>query len=124
MTCDPYYQYCGAVFELSPPKTKGGKWSEKVLHGFKGVAPGAQFGDGASPNGGLVLDSKGALYGTTYFGGNNVKGECEGGVGGTGCGIVFKLTPPSQKGSKWTERVLHQFDGQDGSELSCRCCLR
>ena len=114
-TCDPYYQYCGAVFELSPPKTKGGKWTEKVLHAFKGVKPGAQFGDGANPNGGLVLDSKGAIYGTTYFGGNNVKGECEGGVGGTGCGIVFKLTPLSQKGGKWTEKVLHQFDGQDGS---------
>jgi hypothetical protein len=113
--CDGFYQYCGAVFELSPPKTKGGKWTERVLHAFKGVASGAQFGDGANPNGGLVLDSKGAIYGTTYFGGNNVKGECEGGVGGTGCGIVFELTPPSQKSKKWTEKVLHQFDGQDGS---------
>ena len=59
--CDGFYQYCGAVFELSPPKTKGGKWTEKVLHAFKGVASGAQFGDGANPNGGLVLDSKGAI---------------------------------------------------------------
>jgi hypothetical protein len=114
-TCNPYYKYCGAVFELSPPKTKGGKWTEKVLYGFKGVPAGAQFGDGANPNGGLVLDSKGAIYGTTYFGGNNVKGECQGGVGGTGCGIVFKLAPPSQKGGEWTKKVLHQFDGQDGS---------
>jgi hypothetical protein len=103
------------VFELSPPKTKGGKWTEKVLHAFKGVASGAQFGDGANPNGGLVLDSTGAIYGTTYFGGNNVKGECEGGVGGTGCGIVFELIPPSQQGGKWTEKELHQFDGRDGS---------
>ena len=117
-TCDGFYQYCGAVFELSPPKTKGGKWTERVLYGFKGVAPGAQFGDGANPNGGLVLDSKGAIYGTTYFGGNNVKGECQGGAGGTGCGIVFKLTPPNQKGGKWTEKVLHQFDGQDGSNAA------
>jgi len=117
-TCDPFYQYCGAVFELSPPKTKGGKWTETVLHGFKGVPAGAQFGDGANPNGGLVLDSRGAVYGTTYYGGNNVKGECQGGVGGTGCGIVFKLTPPSQKGGKWTEKVLHQFDGKDGSNSS------
>jgi hypothetical protein len=114
-TCNGFYQYCGAVFELSPPKSKGGKWTEKVLYGFKGVAAGAQFGDGANPNGGLVLDSKGAIYGTTYFGGNNVKGECQGGVGGTGCGIVFKLIPPSQKGGKWTKKVLHQFDGKDGS---------
>jgi hypothetical protein len=117
-TCNNFYKYCGAVFELSPPKTKGGKWTEKVLHGFKGVAPGAQFGDGANPNGGLVLDGKGAVYGTTYFGGNNVKGECQGGVGGTGCGIVFKLVPPTQKRGKWSEKVLHQFDGQDGSNSS------
>jgi hypothetical protein len=117
-TCDPYYKYCGAVFELSPPKTKGGKWIEKVLYGFKGVPAGAQFGDGANPNGGLVLDTKGAIYGTTYFGGNNVKGECQGGVGGTGCGIVFKLTPPSQKGGGWTKKVLHQFDGKDGANAS------
>jgi hypothetical protein len=110
-TCNGFYQYCGAVFQLSPPKIKGGKWREKVLYGFKGVAAGAQFGDGANPNGGLVLDSKGAIYGTTYFGGNNVKGKCEGGVGGTGCGIIFKLIPPSQKGGKWTEKVLHVFKG-------------
>ena len=63
-TCNPFYQYCGAVFELSPPKTKGGKWTEKVLHGFKGGT------DGANPNGGLCLDSKGAIYGTTPSGGN------------------------------------------------------
>jgi hypothetical protein len=114
-TCNGFYQYCGAVFELSPPKTNGGKWTEKVLYGFKGVAAGAQFGDGANPNGGLVLDDKGAIYGTTYFGGNNQKGKCEGGVGGTGCGIVFKLAPPSQTGGKWTEKLVHRFNGEDGS---------
>ena len=63
-TCDEFYGgNCGAVFELSPPKTKGGKWTEKVLHAF------ASGTDGANPNGGLVLDSKGAVYGTTSFGG-------------------------------------------------------
>jgi hypothetical protein len=89
-----------------------------VLYGFKGVKSGQQSGDGANPNGGLVLDSKGAIYGTTYFGGNNVKGECEGGVGGTGCGIVFELQPPAKSGGPWTERVVHQFDGEDGANSS------
>jgi hypothetical protein len=111
----PYYLYCGTVFELSPPTKKAGKWKEKVLHSFKGVKSGQDSGDGASPNGGLVLDSKGAIYGTTYFGGNNQKGTCEGGVGGTGCGIVYKLSPPVSKGAPWTKKVLHQFDGQDGA---------
>jgi hypothetical protein len=104
-SCDPYYQYCGAVFELSPPKTKGGKWTEKVLHAF------ASGTDGANPNGGLVLDSKGAIYGTTYGGGNESR-EC----GSGGCGTAFELTPPSKKGGAWAEKQLHVFaGGSDGS---------
>jgi hypothetical protein len=107
----PYYKYCGTVFELSPPKTKGGKWKEKVLYSFKSGT------DGANPNGGLALDSKGAIYGTTYFGGSE-KGECDGGVGGTGCGTVFELKPPANKGDAWTEEDLLRFHGQDGANPS------
>jgi hypothetical protein len=111
----PFYRHCGTVFELSPPQAKGGKWIEKVLYSFKGVDAGRRSGDGANPNGGLVLDTKGTIYGTTYFGGNNVKGQCKFGVAGTGCGIVFGLQPPTKKGGAWTEEVLHQFNLQDGS---------
>jgi hypothetical protein len=105
-TCDQnIYLYCGAVFELSPPKTKGGKWTEKVLHGFRGKS------DGANPNGGLVLDSKGAIYGTTYGGGNESE-EC----GIEGCGTVFDLKPPTKQGGAWTEKQLHVFaGGNDGA---------
>jgi hypothetical protein len=114
-TCNSLYGgNCGTVFKLSPPKQKGGNWTEKVLHSFAGVGTGKEYGDGAEPNGGLILDSKGNVYGTTYFGGNN-RGRCKGGVGGTGCGIVFKLAPPRHKGGTWTKKVLHQFDAQDGS---------
>jgi len=113
--CDPdYYQYCGTVFKLSPPMQKGGAWTEKVLYSFKGVDNGQQIGDGANPNGGLVLDSTGAIYGTTFYGGNNQKGVCEGGAGGTGCGLVFKLAPPTKRGGAWTEEILRRFDGTDG----------
>ena len=101
---DAFYQYCGTVFELSPPSAKGGQWTEKVLHGFRGGK------DGANPNGGLVLDSAGAVYGTTRIGGD-LEGECS----PNGCGAVFKLTPPVAKGGTWTEGVLHRFDGQDGA---------
>src|SRR5580704_11675872 len=103
-TCDPFYQYCGAAYELSPPKTKGGKWTETVLHSFAGGT------GGANPNGGLVLDIKGAIYGTT-FGGGNESGEC----GTAGCGTVFKLVPPSAKGEPWTMKILDRFNGQDGA---------
>jgi hypothetical protein len=103
-SCDDFYQYCGAVFELSPPTEKGGAWTEKVLHGFRGMKAGSQNGDGANPNGGLVFDSKGAIYGTTYTGGFQCPHDS-----GQGCGTVFRLTPPIKKGGAWTETVLHRF---------------
>jgi hypothetical protein len=96
---------------------QGGTWTEKVLYGFKSVAQGKASGDGANPNGGLIFDAKGAIYGTTYFGGNNQKGVCEGGVGGTGCGTVFKLVPPTTNGGNWVEKILYRFKGgqEDGA---------
>jgi uncharacterized repeat protein (TIGR03803 family) len=100
-----FYQHCGTIFKLSPPKTKGGKWTEKVLHGFKGGK------DGANPNGGLVFDSKGAIYGTTFIGGYNCPHNS-----GQGCGTVFKLLPPTVIRSSWAESVLYKFSGPpDGS---------
>jgi uncharacterized repeat protein (TIGR03803 family) len=102
-TCDAFYQYCGAVFKLSPPKKKGGKWTGKVLHAFKGGT------DGANPNGGLVLDSKGTIYGTTLTGGNQSH-FCK--AGEVGCGTAFKLQPPTKKGGDWTEKPLHVFTGK------------
>jgi hypothetical protein len=110
-TCNGFYQYCGAVFQLSPPKTKGGKWTEKVLHGFAGIAQGKQFGDGANPNGGLVLDSKGKVYGTTYIGGYNCPHNSN-----QGCGTVFQLHPPATKGGAWTEKVIHRFNPANAYE--------
>jgi hypothetical protein len=100
----PYYQYCGTVFKLSPPKTKGGKWKEKVLYSFKSGT------DGANPNGGLVFDNNGAIYGTTYAGGNQ---ECKADAS-IGCGTVFALQPPLKKGGAWAEKLLHRFDVDDG----------
>jgi hypothetical protein len=114
-TCDEFYGgNCGAVFELSPPRTKGGKWTEKVLHAFAGGTVGKKIGDGAYPYGGLVLDGKGAIYGTTSLGGDET-GVCQGGNPG-GCGTVFVLKPPTKKGGPWTEKQLHVFkDGNDGA---------
>jgi hypothetical protein len=105
-TCDPFYGgQCGVVFELSPPKKQGGRLTEKVLHSFAGISSGQQTGDGANPNGGLVLDSKGNVYGTTYIGGYNCPHNSN-----QGCGIVFELKPPATKGSAWTENVMHRFN--------------
>jgi uncharacterized repeat protein (TIGR03803 family) len=104
-TCNPDYQYCGTVFELRPPKTKGGQWTEKVLHSFAGGT------DGANPNGGLELDSQGAVYGTTSIGGYNCPHNS-----GQGCGTVFELKPPIKKSGVWTEEVLNRFNpGNSGA---------
>ena len=56
---------------------------ETVLHSFTGGL------DGAHPLAGLLLDSNGNLYGTTYRGGDL---SCKGSAG-FGCGVVFKITP-------------------------------
>lgn len=102
----PYYQYCGTVFKLSPPKTKGGKWKEKVLYRFKSGT------DGANPNGGLVYDAKGAIYGTTYAGGN--ESYCKYDTS-QGCGTAFELSPPGSKDKFWKETVLRRFSKDEGN---------
>jgi uncharacterized repeat protein (TIGR03803 family) len=48
---------CGVVYRLSPTAT--GNWKYTVLHEFTGQ-------DGFYPAGGVVLDSKGNVYGTAY----------------------------------------------------------
>jgi hypothetical protein len=106
-TCDSLYGgHCGTVFKLRPPKQKGGNWTEKVLHQFSGGT------DGANPNGGLVLDGKGAAYGTTPIGSNHL---CNFGNGNVGCGIAFRLLAPTGKGGGWTEDVVHRFTDKDGA---------
>lgn len=103
----------GTVFELS--LQSDGFWKETVLYNFCSVTGCL---DGAVPMAGLVVDSAGNLYGTTYAGGAI---ECETSFGG--CGTVFELSPPSDSGGSWTETVLHNFciDGfkggcKDGAE--------
>jgi uncharacterized repeat protein (TIGR03803 family) len=93
----------GIVFELKPPSTGGGQWTEKIIHNFLG-AP-----DGGYPTTNVVEGPHGALYGTTYSGGTSQ--SCF-----SGCGTVFELTPPSSPGGTWTESVLFSFPGGTGGE--------
>lgn len=92
---------------MSPPKIKGGQWTENVLHSFAGGT------DGAVPNGGLIIDSRGDVYGTTSIGGSQF---CNFGNGNVGwCGLVFALLPRTVADSRaWEERVVHRFNGTDG----------
>ena len=84
----------GTAFELSPGT--GGAWTEKIIYSF-----GVNLADAKSPEGGLVFDSKGNLYGTTNIGGTSDT------TYGGGYGTVFELSPGT--GGAWTETVLHNF---------------
>jgi uncharacterized repeat protein (TIGR03803 family) len=72
----------GTVFKLTPPASGQAMWAETTLYQFSAGA------DGGSPYAGLIADNKGALYGTTVFGGTLNTSSC----GVFGCGVVFKLT--------------------------------
>ena len=90
-------QYCGVVYRLrvSPVacSTLPCSWTENVIYQFTGDP------DGWSPNGKLVLDQAGNLYGTTTNG------------GAYGQGTVYELTP---SGGGWTEKVIYSFTANDG----------
>jgi uncharacterized repeat protein (TIGR03803 family) len=73
------YFDCGVVFKLDQSS------NETVLHTFSIRNGNGTYGYG--PAGGVIMDSAGNLYGTTYFGGN--LNDCQ----GQGCGVVFKITP-------------------------------
>jgi uncharacterized repeat protein (TIGR03803 family) len=83
----------GTVFKLAPGVN--GRWTETVLHIFNSQ-------DGGLPNCSLIFDAAGDLYGTTQTG------------GAYGYGTVFKLAPGVN--GKWTETVLHSFNGNDGNQ--------
>lgn len=86
----------GSVYELSP---SGGGWTASTLHTFSyGLA------DGGDPQGGVILDNAGNLYGTTFNGGQ------------FGNGVVYELTYSS--GSLWLEDLLHSFSQADGAPLA------
>jgi len=81
----------GTVYEL-----ESGSWTEEILHSFDPSA-----GDGESPQGALVMDGAGNLYGVTPLGGRRK------------LGIVYELTP--EEGGTWKEEIIHTFvGGSDG----------
>lgn len=73
-------------------------WSFLELYAF-GSNP--NLADGIQPEAGIVRDSAGNLYGTTFFGGNGT--GCD--INFAGCGVVFQIAPNG------TETVLHAFSG-------------
>ena len=81
----------GTVYELTP---SGSGWQESILFNFQNNNQ-----NGYYPLGGLIFDSAGNLYGTTYYGETG------------GAGTVFELSPSS---GGWNFNLLHTFSGQQG----------
>jgi hypothetical protein len=94
-SCGNYYGVCGGVFKLTPT---GSGFTETNLYVFSGNSA------GGSPIAPLYMDSSGALYGTTLYGGNF--NTCP--AKSLGCGVVFKLSP---SGSGYAESTLYAFQG-------------
>jgi len=79
---------CIVVPVIAPAQLAGATpYNETVPYSFQGGV------DGADPLAGLIFDSSGALYGTTWG------------------GSAFKLTPPAAGQTQWTETVLYSFKG-------------
>lgn len=87
----------GTVYALQPPAPGSTTWTKATIYAFQGGA------DGANPYGGVVLDTNGALYGTTAYGGHR------------GAGTVYKIAPPSDGATAWTKSTLYSFDGVEGN---------
>jgi uncharacterized repeat protein (TIGR03803 family) len=86
-------KYGGVVFQLAP---SAGTWTFATLHDFSGAGQPSFEGD-------VVLDSKGAVFGTSWSGGTS------------DMGFVYRLRPPSVPGGSWTMATLWNFSGTDGS---------
>ena len=94
-----YSEGCGVVYKLT--HTASG-WTFNTVFMFNGT-------DGSTPDAPLTFGPDGALYGTTYTGGDN------------NVGVVYRLQPPPTvcKTSLcfWTQTVLHSFTGStDGAQ--------
>ena len=84
----------GTVFQLLPPKTKGGAWTYNILYNFGGTLN--QIA--SSP---LVVRN-GKIYGTAA-------GDYAVGSGG---GYVFELEKPSSGSGLWNATILYNFTGK------------
>jgi uncharacterized repeat protein (TIGR03803 family) len=82
------------------------KWTLTILHSF--LYDGTE---GAVPQGGLIIDHFGNLYGTASQGGTS--DACNSILNFPGCGVVFELAR-SANGS-WAYRVIHNFSFSDGA---------
>jgi uncharacterized repeat protein (TIGR03803 family) len=91
----------GTVYELTP--NGDGTWTENSIYYFAGGPS-----DGNNPNGNIVFDKAGNLYGTTSWGGDGGYSVCADRY----CGTAYELSPA---GGGWTERIILNFGYSNGA---------
>jgi hypothetical protein len=84
---------CGSIFQLQPPASPGGAWTQATLFTFESSGSG-----GCPPGGPPIVGPGGRLYGTMVYGGTYDDG------------VLYELQPPSAPGGAWTESVLYSFN--------------
>jgi hypothetical protein len=92
----------GEVFDLVP---NGDGWS---LHSAYMFCMQTDCADGKQPQGALIADAAGDLYGITYLGGNASSGQ-----GAGDSGIVYELAPNAGH-TGWIFNVLYRFCAKPG----------
>jgi uncharacterized repeat protein (TIGR03803 family) len=82
----------GTIFKLTPARIE-------TVYSFCSQP---SCSDGSQPVGNLIFGKSGTIYGTTGNGGTDNNGT------------VFKLIPPINAISNWTETVIYRFSGSNG----------
>ena len=90
---------CGGIYQLTP--NGDGTYQEAVLAIFHGGP------DGAQPEGGVIVDRDGNIFGSTEFGGGGT--SCN--SGDSGCGTIFELRNTA---SGYQKKIILRFNGPNG----------
>lgn len=88
---------CGTIFQLTPPASPSGAWTESVIYAF----PSGKYAPAQCVLARPTLGPNGEFYGTTV-------------CGGAGVGDVYEVIPPSTPGGTWTGIILYTFSSAVG----------
>lgn len=87
--------FTSTIYQIAPPASGAGTWTYIALLKLA-------YSNGCYPEGGLIIDAYGQLYGTATY------------CGALGYGAIFQLKPPASPGAGWTANTLHSFEFSDG----------
>lgn len=96
----------GQVFRLAPPVAPSGSWIKRPIMHFSSR-------EGGGRSGGLVADSRGALYGVTRW--VTATSSLDPPVVHYSPRVVFKLTPPVPPATQWRREILRRFEDPDST---------